>query len=508
MSVKSDGFLILDFGSQVTQLIARRLRELNYYSEIKSYKTPIDEIKKMKPKGIILSGGPNSVYEAGAPYRSIKELQEIAPLLGICYGLQLICHDLGGEVESAQHREYGYQNIVYHNTFSDFSSLQKVWMSHGDVVKKVPKGFEILGTTENHPAVVKGPNILGVQFHPEVAHTENGNDVFKYFAKMCGAIPSWNAGSMLATLKEEVLKQVGETSHILCALSGGVDSSVVATLLTQILGAERVHCVFVNNGLLRKDEYETVLRDFEGLGLNIKGVDARNEFLSALKGLTDPEQKRKAIGRVFIEVFEKTIGNKNQFQFLAQGTLYPDVIESVSSIGGSVTIKSHHNVGGLPEKMKLKLVEPVRLLFKDEVRRLGLELGLPAKLIQRHPFPGPGLSIRVIGEVTEEKLKILREADAVFINALREKNLYDKIWQAFCVLLPVQTVGVQGDGRTYDSVLALRAVTSSDGMTADWYPFDFEFMREVSNRITNQVKGVSRVVYDVTSKPPATIEWE
>ncbi len=505
---KERGFLILDFGSQLTQLIARRYRELGFYSEIHSHAMPLNEIKKMNPYGIILSGGPNSVYEEKSPRRPVRELTEVAPLLGICYGMQLICHDLGGKVERGERREYGFNTIDYKVTLGKIPKKQKVWMSHGDVVTQLPPQFELIGETQDHPAVIRGPNIMGLQFHPEVAHTENGNEVLMAFADFCKATPTWNSPQMIEVLKNEILEKAGKSSHVLCALSGGVDSTVVATLLTKVLGRDRVHCVFVNNGLLRKNEYETVLKNYEGLGLNVRGVDARKEFLAGLKGLTDPELKRKAIGRIFIEVFDKALDSKWPLDFLAQGTLYPDVIESVSSVGGSVTIKSHHNVGGLPEKMKLKLLEPVRFLFKDEVRKIGAELGLDKSLLWRHPFPGPGLAIRIIGEVTEEKLQIMREADDVFISMLREKNLYDKIWQAFCVLLPIHTVGVQGDGRTYDQVLALRAVTSSDGMTADWYPFEFEFLREVSNRITNQVRGVSRVVYDVTSKPPATIEWE
>ena len=504
------GFLILDFGSQVTQLIARRLRELGFYSEILPFSFNLSEIKKKNPYGIILSGGPHSVYEATSPRRNVRELEAVAPLLGICYGMQLIAHDLGGEVEKAQSREYGHNIVSWSEALGKIPVQQKVWMSHGDVVKKAPPGTRVIATTDSHPAALRGQRILAVQFHPEVAHTEYGQEILTEFAKMCGAVEDWKAPQITERLQQDILKKVGPTDHVLCALSGGVDSTVVATLLTKTLGPERVQCLFVDNGLLRKNEFESVLENYKKIGLNVMGVNAQKEFLSALKGISDPEKKRKAIGRVFIEVFESSLEKigKNHVQWLAQGTLYPDVIESVSVTGASVTIKSHHNVGGLPEKMKLKLLEPVRELFKDEVRKIGHELGLPFEMLWRHPFPGPGLAIRILSDVDEAKLQVLREADDVYVSALKEFGLYDKIWQAFSVLLPVQAVGVQGDGRTYENVLALRAVTSQDGMTADWYPFDFQFMREVSNRITNKVRGINRVVYDVTSKPPATIEWE
>lgn len=504
-------FLILDFGSQLTQLIARRMRELQFYSEIVPYNTPIEKIRAMRPLGIILSGGPSSVFDEDAPKRDVDELLEVAPLLGICYGMQLIASHMGGIVEKSDHREYGFSRVTWKEPFGALPETQKVWMSHGDIVRVPPANLKIVASSESgHPAALKGHRVWAIQFHPEVAHTEAGTEILKAFAtQVAGALPNWNTPHIIDVLSQKVKEQVGPHDHILCALSGGVDSSVVATLLTKTLGAERVHCLFVDNGLLRKNEYDSVLTKYQSLGLNVRGIDARKEFIEALTGVSDPETKRKIIGRLFIETFEKNKPTGREINWLAQGTLYPDVIESVSSKGGpSHTIKSHHNVGGLPASMKLKLIEPVRELFKDEVREMGKKLGLPHDMLSRHPFPGPGLAIRIIGEITPEKLEILKAADDIFISKLREHDLYHKIWQAFCVLLPVKTVGVMGDGRTYEYVLSLRAVTSTDGMTADWYPFEFDFLREVSNEITNRVRGVNRVVYDVTSKPPGTIEWE
>ncbi len=523
------GILILDFGSQVTQLIARRIRELSVYCEIVPFNAPLAEIQKREPRGIILSGGPNSVYDTNAPTLDLEPLKTMAPLLGICYGMQLLAHKLGGQVTGAQEREYGYSEVKWslppapqkapklESFLKSMPNPQKVWMSHGDIVQKIPPGWHAFGHSANgHFSGMMSPDerFWGLQFHPEVSHTLLGEKWIAFFVNtVCGITPNWEPAQIEKELIEQVKNQVGE-GRVLCALSGGVDSSVVAALLTKALGPKQVQCVFVDTGLLRKNEFTSVLAAYQELGLSVIGVEAKSEFLTALAGEADPEKKRKTIGRLFIEVFEREIQKlksegKGHFDFLAQGTLYPDVIESVSPTGGpSQSIKSHHNVGGLPANLKLKLVEPLRELFKDEVRTLGRRLGLPEPIVGRHPFPGPGLAIRVIGAVSEESLSILREADAVYIQALRDYGLYDKIWQAFCVLLPVKTVGVQGDGRTYDFTLALRAVTSSDGMTADWYAFEADFMRYVSGEITSRVRGVNRVVYDITSKPPATIEWE
>lgn len=505
------GFVILDFGSQYTQLIARRLREFEVFSEIVPFDLSLQEIEARKPKGIILSGGPSSVLETGAPLRDVRELIGVAPVLGICYGMQLLAKQLGGEVESAHRREYGLNQVDWVNPLSpQVPKSQKVWMSHGDVVAKVPFGFEVIAKSSfDHPAAMVGPRVWALQFHPEVSHTQNGNDLLKQFVfKFCGAQPNWVANRIADHLIEDIQQKVPKNERVLCALSGGVDSTVVGTLITRALGRERVSCVFVDTGLLRQNEFEEVMALYNELGLNVNGVKADADFLGALKDVEDPERKRKIIGHTFIDVFKREIKKLGHIEWLAQGTLYPDVIESVSPRGTSVTIKSHHNVGGLPKDLDLKLLEPVRELFKDEVRELGEQLGLPPKFLWRHPFPGPGLAIRILGAVNKEDLDLLRKADAIYIEELRKANLYGEIWQAFSVLLPIRTVGVQGDGRTYDRVLGLRAVTSNDGMTADWFDFPPAFMRSLSGRITNEVRGINRVVYDVTSKPPGTIEWE
>lgn len=504
------GFIILDFGSQVSKLIARRLRELGYYSELLPYNTPLEDLAKREPSGIILSGGPASVFDSGAPHAEVKKIIEIAPVLGICYGMQLICDQLGGVVQGVKEREYGANLITWAEPFAKHPEKQKVWMSHGDVVKVPPPGFEVVAKSESgHPAALKGPRVWALQFHPEVQHTDHGMEILKAFAeRLCEAESNWDSGAMVESAFESIKATVPKGEKVLCALSGGVDSTVVGKLLTEALGLKQVHCVFVDTGLLRKNEFEEVLEVYKTLGLNVTGVQAKDLFLGELKGVSDPEEKRKIIGKLFIDVFKTEIKKQKKIEWLAQGTLYPDVIESVSPLGASVTIKSHHNVGGLPKDLNLKLIEPLRELFKDEVRRLGEELNIPKNVLWRHPFPGPGLAIRVMGEIDEESVEILRESDAIYIEELRKNELYHKIWQAFAVLMPVKTVGVQGDGRTYEKVLALRAVTSSDGMTADWYPFQPEFLAKLSNRLTNEVKGINRVVYDITSKPPGTIEWE
>ena len=504
------GFLILDFGSQYTWLIARCFRELGFYCQVESFDFPLGDIQKIKPAGIILSGGPASVLSPDSPTRDLKKLLEIAPLMGVCYGLQLICHQWGGQVVPSGRRTYGGSRIHWkEKLFADIDD-QQVWMSHGDFVSKVPKNFSVLAETETKvPAAILSEGILALQFHPEVSHTEKGKEILSYFAEtICGIKQGgWTEDSMLSLLESQIKNQVKASDHLLCALSGGVDSTVMATLLTNVLGSSQIHCVFVDTGLLRLNEYQEVLAAYRKMNLNVEGIIAEEKFLTALKEVEDPEKKRKIIGGMFIDIFKEYKNRRSEIKYLAQGTLYPDVIESLSIKGPSAIIKSHHNVGGLPKNMPFDLIEPLRFLFKDEVRILGRKLGVPDELLHRHPFPGPGLAVRICGEVTKERLQKLRQADAVFMKELKQSALYEKIWQAFAVLLPVKSVGVQGDQRTYDEVIVLRAITSTDGMTADWFSFPSDFLHRVSDRITNEVQGVNRVVYDITSKPPGTIEW-
>ncbi|MCX7638825.1 MAG: glutamine-hydrolyzing GMP synthase [Pyrinomonadaceae bacterium] len=508
--------LILDFGSQYTQLIARRIRELKVYCEIVPFYYGLEQILERRPKGIIFSGGPNSVYEGDAPkveesfYFSVK-----VPILGICYGMQLLARDLGGEVAPSDKREYGHAEIkVLDSSSRIFSGLPqelRVWMSHGDHVVKLPNGFQATSTSGEIVTSIENEKkkIYGVQFHPEVSHTPLGQEILRNFLfDICGCKGDWTTGSFVEEEIEKVRQMIAEDESVVCALSGGVDSTVAAVLVHKAVGDRQV-CIFVNNGLLRYKEFETTLRFYEEkLHLNVVGVDASEEFYEALKGVEDPERKRKIIGHKFIEIFEREARKIKNARWLVQGTLYPDVIESVSLRGASVTIKTHHNVGGLPEKMNLKLIEPFRELFKDEVRRIGKELGIPEEILKRHPFPGPGLAVRILGEVTPEKVKLLQKVDKIFIEELKKSGLYDSVWQAFAVLLPIQSVGVMGDFRTYDRVVALRAVSSIDGMTADWAKLPHDFLQKVSSRIISEVKGVNRVVYDISSKPPSTIEWE
>lgn len=506
--------LILDFGSQYTQLIARRIREINVYSEIHPHTLPLEKIKLLNPVGIILSGGPMSVYDDGAPEINEEIFDLGIPILGICYGLQLIANNFGGKIEPAEDREYGKANIIIQNETKILDGVKDnsvVWMSHGDLITKMPDGFAINATTDNTPICVvsnEDRKIYGLQFHPEVVHTEDGKIIIKNFLfSICGCSGNWTSSNFIRSAIAEIQEQVGD-SRVICALSGGVDSSVAAILMSEAIG-DKLVCIHIDSGLMRKNESRDIIRMFkESYNLNLIHVDAEEQFLTKLKGVSDPEKKRKIIGNTFIEVFEEESRKLGQIDYLVQGTLYPDVIESVPVKGQSVTIKTHHNVGGLPEKMNLKLIEPFRELFKDEVRAIGRELELPAEFIERHPFPGPGLAVRIIGDITEEKLEILREADQIFIDELRRFNIYNEIWQAFAVLLPVQSVGVMGDARTYENVLALRAVTSVDGMTADWYPFAPEVLESASNKIIRNVPGINRVVYDISSKPPSTIEWE
>jgi len=517
----SQTLLILDFGSQYTQLIARRIRELGVYSEIHPFNYPIDKIGAMHPIGIVLSGGPSSVYDEGAPRLPIEIFDLGMPILGICYGLQLIAHGLGGQVDASARREYGRAELKiddHADLFHGIGNSTSVWMSHGDALAKLPEGFEPIAHSENSPICSirhRAKKIYGVQFHPEVVHTPEGKKILSNFVlRVCGANGDWTPSAFIERSIQEIRERVG-TSHVLCALSGGVDSSVAAILIHRAIG-DQLHCLHIDNGLMRKDESRNVVEMFrKSYHLPLTHVDASDVFLSLLHGVVDPEQKRKIIGKTFIDVFEeeakkleRSAKSGARFEYLAQGTLYPDVIESVSFKGPSVTIKTHHNVGGLPEKMNFKLLEPFRELFKDEVREVGRKLGLPEEFIGRHPFPGPGLAVRILGDITRQKLDLLREADEIFIQEIRRAGIYDKIWQAFAVILPVSSVGVMGDSRTYESTIALRAVTSVDGMTADWAHIPNDVLGVISSRITNELKGINRVVYDISSKPPATIEWE
>ena len=517
MTTPRDLVLILDFGSQYTQLIARRVREQRVYCEIHPCTTSFEALRALNPRAVILSGGPSSVYDEGAPTVDKRIFDLGVPILGICYGLQLIAHLLGGKVESAKEREYGAAKVVVEKAegvlhrFAPNESIE-VWMSHGDRIVSVPPGFTTIGNSGNTPFCAVGDakrKIYGIQFHPEVVHTPRGSDVLGAFLfDVAGLSPTWTPGSFAEEAVAAVRDRVGPTDRAVCGLSGGVDSSVAAILCHRAIG-DRLTCIFVDNGVLRQGEFEQVVATFrENFHLNLIAVDARERFLTALKGITDPEQKRKAIGRVFIEVFEEQAAKVENANFLVQGTLYPDVIESVSLKGPSAVIKSHHNVGGLPERMKLKLIEPLRELFKDEVRAAGEAMGMPRDMLWRQPFPGPGLAIRCLGEVTEARLKVLRAADAIVSDEIVSAGLYDSIWQSFCVLLPVRSVGVMGDERTYEEVCAVRAVHSIDGMTADWAKIPYDVLAKISTRIINEVRGINRVVYDISSKPPATIEWE
>jgi GMP synthase (glutamine-hydrolysing) len=514
----TDTVLIIDFGSQVTQLIARRVREHGVYSEIVPFNRAEEARERLRPKAIILSGGPASVTELGTPRAPDWVFNSGLPVLGICYGEQVMCAQLGGEVEGGHHREFGRAELEVVDECELFANVWKrgerdtVWMSHGDRVTRLPRGFRVIGISQGAPFAAiadETRKLYALQFHPEVSHTPRGPGLIGNFVRRIAGLPGdWTMRHFRSAEIAKIRAQVGR-SKVICGLSGGVDSAVAAMLIHEAIG-DQLTCIFVDHGLLRLNEAEEVVNLFRGhYNIPLVRVDARQRFLHALAGLTDPEKKRKAIGALFIEVFETEANKIGGARFLAQGTLYPDVIESVSFTGGpSVTIKSHHNVGGLPERMHLKLVEPLRELFKDEVRALGRELGLPETFVERHPFPGPGLAVRCPGEVTEDKLKILRQADAIYLDEIRNAGLYDAIWQAFVVLLPVRTVGVMGDARTYDHVCALRAVTSTDGMTAVAYPFPHDFLARVATRIINEVKGINRVVYDLTSKPPGTIEWE
>ena len=503
--------LILDFGSQYTQLIARRVRELNIYCEIHPYNKLPKQIESFD--AVILSGSPFSVRSDDAPRPDLSKIKGKIPLLGVCYGAQYLAHFGGGEVAPSDTREYGrakLMTITHDPLFENISQGSQVWMSHSDTIKSLPNDALCLASTDDVQFAayrIKGETTYGIQFHPEVYHTTDGKQLLQNFLfSIAGLTPDWTPSSFAEMTIAALKEKIGD-DHVVLGLSGGVDSTVAAILLHKAIGPQ-LHCIFVNNGLLRKNEFRDVLTQYEGLGLNVKRVDASDRFLSALAGVSEPEEKRKQIGKVFIDVFDDEATKLKNIAWLAQGTIYPDVIESISVKGPSATIKSHHNVGGLPSYMKLKVVEPLRMLFKDEVRRVGKTLGLSAQLLGRHPFPGPGLAIRILGDITAEKVQMLQEVDAIFIDGLKQEGLYDKVWQAGAILLPVQSVGVMGDERTYEKCVALRAVESTDGMTADWVNLPYSFLQDVSNKIINRVKGINRVVYDISSKPPATIEWE
>jgi GMP synthase (glutamine-hydrolysing) len=516
--VEEQSIVILDFGSQYTQLIARRIRELKVFSVVLPCTAPLDEVKSYRPAGIILSGGPSSVYDHDAPPADDRVLALGLPVLGICYGLHFITHKLGGKVRPGPKREYGHAEINVKGQSRLFEGLGpslNVWMSHGDEALELPAGFSVMARSSNALAAMENESqkIWAVQFHPEVHHTKRGVDLLRNFVvHICGARGDWTPQHFIDETIRQVRQTVGEQGRVICALSGGVDSAVAATLVDKAIG-RRLISVFVNNGVLRKNEFQKVQQNLrDRLGLNVVAVDATDRFLKKLAGVTDPEKKRKIIGNEFIEVFDQEAHRLEQqigkVDWLVQGTLYPDVIESRSVRGPSQTIKTHHNVGGLPEKMKLKLIEPLKDLFKDEVRRIGREMGMPEEILQRQPFPGPGLAVRILGEVTPERVALLQEADEIVVNEIRRAGLYTQIWQSFAVLLPVMSVGVMGDQRTYAYTCAIRAVHSEDGMTADWVPLPYEVLKTISNRIVNEVRGINRVVYDITSKPPGTIEWE
>lgn len=504
--------LILDFGSQYTQLIARRVRELNVFCEIFPYNNPPKDLSAYK--AVILSGSPFSVRAEDAPHPDLSEIRGKKPLLAVCYGAQYLAHFSGGEVAPSNIREYGRANLSYIKEdelfFEGVSLESQVWMSHSDTIKQLPAGAIKLASTkdvENAAYKIEGETTYAIQYHPEVYHSTDGKKMLENFLVKIAEVPQiWTSDSFVENTVKE-LKNKLQNDKVVLGLSGGVDSTVAAVILHKAIG-KNLYCIFVNNGLLRKNEFQSVLNQYQGMGLNVKGVDAADRFLSQLAGIDDPETKRKTIGRVFIEVFDDEAHQIEDVKWLAQGTIYPDVIESVSVNGPSATIKSHHNVGGLPDFMKLQIVEPLRMLFKDEVRRVGKTLGINDELLGRHPFPGPGLAIRILGDITPEKVSILQEVDAIYVNGLKESGLYDKVWQAGAILLPINSVGVMGDERTYERVVALRAVESTDGMTADWVHLPYEFLMKISNEIINKVKGVNRVVYDISSKPPATIEWE